>query len=179
MSLYYSLDRRGLYRTGGDFNLVSLESPSQPMTPQASEQFASGISMHGFTYFIGPGIHFSNPTNNASAAIEYALELIRQLRYPEKPSRFLSMFGCETLDEVKHFRGFYRSPLNTPIYEVHSDNNCHKGDMNLLNPGCPLQEFDRRMNAYWQGESYSLHQDYVPFWEIVIPLPATIGQQVS
>ncbi|EAX8473359.1 hypothetical protein FRN05_22300 [Salmonella enterica subsp. enterica] len=179
MALYYSLDRRGLYRSGQNFNLTQLPTPALPMTPQAEAQFSSGISMHGLTYFIGAGIHFSNRNNNASAAIEYALELFRRLHFPDKPSRFVSMFGCETIDEVKHFRGTSKSPLSTPIYEVHSDSNCHKGDMNLFNPGCPLCEFDRRMYAYWRGETYSLHEGYEPFWEMIIPLPATIGQQAA
>lgn len=179
MTLYYSVDRRRLFRQGETLELIKQDLSKFPMTSQCEEQFSAGISPHGFTYFLGHGIHFSNPTNRADAAIEYALELLRQQRYPEKPSRFTSMFGCETLDEAKHFRGASNSTLNTPIYEVHSDLICHKGDMNLFSPGCALHEFDRRLNAYWQGKTYSLRDGYEPFWEVVIPLPATISQMVS
>lgn len=180
MSIYYAVDRRGLFKQNGQLNLSAMSLDTTKLPVQAASQFKSGISPHGITYYIGENFHVQNNANQPAASIEYALELLRQQRYPEKPSRFLSIFGCETLDEAKHFRGQYAPhKLSSPIYEISSNEKVHRGDMNLLDARCPIFEFDRRLNAYWSEETYPLREAYEPFWEIIIPLPANIGALIA
>ncbi|EMD6813344.1 DUF2441 domain-containing protein [Citrobacter koseri] len=179
MLTYYAVDRRGLFKQNERVQLATISDTSK-FSEQAAIQFNAGISPHGITYFIGDNFHVHNNVNQPAACIEYALELLRQQRYPEKPSRFLSVFGCETLDGAKHFRGQYEPhKLSTPIYEITSNGKVHKGDMNLLDARCPVYEFENRLDAYWSGESYPLYESYEPFWEIIIPLPANIGALVA
>lgn len=182
MSIYYAVDRRGLFKPDSRFDLSVLPIDTSRITPHAATQFNSGISPHGITYFIGDNIdyHVHNRGNQPASAIEYALELVRQAHYPEKPSRFQSMFGCETLDGAKHFRGQYDPyKISTPIYEIIPNEKVHRGDMNLLSAKCPISELDRRLRTYWSEGSYPLHSNYEPFWEIVIPLPVNIGARAA
>lgn len=171
MPTFYTLDRRGLLREGEIFNLAPLEGP--PLLDD--ERFTRGASQHGLTYSLHNA--FNMPDNPFGPSIELALELIRKERFPDKPSRLQSMFGCEDLDSVKHFRGTSRSARSTPIFEVTADN-YHRGDMNILNYQCNMNEFHRRLVGYWSGTTLSI-DGYEPFWEVVIPLPAAIGSRIT
>lgn len=171
MPTFYTLDRRGVLRENETFQLNHIPTAN----PHQNPIYEAGLSNHGVVYHSEFGIH--NQANIASGVIEYSLELVRQLHFPQKPSRLQSMFACEELDHAKHFRGLTQSKISTPIFEVTTEN-YHRGDMNIYNAGCSMAEFHHRIMAYWQGETFSLSPDYVPFWEIVIPLPVTIGRQV-
>ncbi|EBH5932283.1 hypothetical protein CQX38_03310 [Salmonella enterica] len=179
MSIYYTVDRSCILKQNEQIQLITTQDTSK-LSEQAAMQFHAGISQHGINYFIDDNFHVHNNGNQSASCIEYALELLRQQRYPEKPSRYLSVFGCETLDGAKHFRGKYHpQKLSLPIYEITSNKEVHRGDMNLLDARCPAYEFERRLNAYWAGESYNIYESYEPFWEIIIPLPANIGAPVA
>lgn len=171
MPTFYTLDRRGLLQEGTSFNLISLEGP--PLLND--ELFTRGASQHGVAYSLNSP--FEMPNNPFGPSIELALELIRKEQFPDKPSRLQSMFGCENLDDVKHFRDSSRSALSTPIFEVTAEN-YHRGDMNILNYQCNMNEFHRRLVGYWSGNTLSI-EGYKPFWEVVIPLPAAIGSRIT
>lgn len=171
MPTFYTLDRRGLLREGQSFDLVHLDGPSL----LSDDLFSKGVSQHGLAYSINTA--FNMPDNPFGPSIELALELIRKERFPDKPSRLQSMFGCENLDDVKHFRGSSHSARSTSIFEVTTEN-YHRGDMNILNYLCNMNEFHRRLVGYWAGETLTL-EGYEPFWEVVIPLPATIGSRIE
>lgn len=181
MSVYYTVDRGAFFRPNMALNLLPISSDeTQSLITLATKQFESGLSPHGMEYLAATHNHIHNRENQPSALIEYALELLRQQRYPSKPSRFISIFACETLDSAKHFRGqYFPNRLTTPIYEIISRGNVHRGDMNLLNAACSICEFDMRLNAYWSGESFYLGENYEPFWEILIPLPAHTGELIA
>ncbi|MGL4722966.1 MAG: hypothetical protein ACRCWW_00410 [Scandinavium sp.] len=172
MPTFYTLDRRGVLRENESFQL----NITPAANPHQNPVYANGLSNHGLAYHLEFGIH--NPANNASGAIEYSLELVRQLHFPQKPSRLQSMFACEELDHAKHFRGMSQSKVSSPIFEVTTDD-YHRGDMNIFNAGCNMAEFHRRLIAYWKGDTFMLSPEYVPFWEVVILLPVTIGRQVA
>ncbi|EGT5654218.1 DUF2441 domain-containing protein [Citrobacter braakii] len=171
MPTFYTLDRRGLLQEGNSFELVPLEGP--PLLND--ELFTKGVSQHGLTYSLHNA--FNMPDNPYGQSIELALELIRKDKFPEKPSRLQSMFACEDLDDVKHFRGSSLSRRSTPIFEVTTEN-YHRGDMNIFSVQCNMNEFYQRLYKYWSGETINA-DGYEPFWEIVIPLPTTIGPKVA
>lgn len=180
MTICYGVDHRGYFKENEIFQLLPLILDLTTLSPDLATQFKLGTAPHGVEYFLNENRHIHNRENAPEAIIEYALELVRQLRYPKKPSRFLSIFACETLDEAKHFRGKYLPQINvSPIYEIIPNWKTHKGDMNLLSGMCSIEEFDRRLNAYWSGELYQPTDNYEVYWEYVIPLPAKIGSRVG
>ncbi|ECG4947686.1 DUF2441 domain-containing protein [Salmonella enterica subsp. enterica serovar Llandoff] len=161
-------------------------------TPKQPEQaaflnnlFPAGLSRHGYNYLYNPG-----PMMNSSDGVSRSLgtglifELVRRSHFPEKPSRYQSLFACQYIDEVKQFRNQRADEDGddekkaAPIYEVITSLDVHRGDMNLLDTECPVLELYRRAYLYWSGESFPLYEGYEPFWEILIPLPVQIGARV-
>lgn len=176
MPTFYSLDRRGLYREGQLYSLMHVDAELRSDGSILDDQiFQQGISPQGLTYVLQSP--FNNPQNPYGPTIELALEIIRKERFPDKPSRFQSMFACEDLDDVKHFRGTSGSNRSTPIYEVMTET-YHRGDMNLFNVQCNMHEFYQRIVKYWSSMTHDT-EGYTPFWEIVIPLPAQIGSRIA
>ncbi|MFG4070792.1 DUF2441 domain-containing protein, partial [Escherichia coli] len=83
--------------------------------------------------------------------------------------------ACETLEGAIAFRSQYRNP-HSPIYEVEADEDLiHRGDMALLNNANSCLVYTYQIEHYWAGTTFSQQ----PFWEILIPLPATIGNRVA
>ncbi|WP_291968563.1 DUF2441 domain-containing protein [Candidatus Symbiopectobacterium sp.] len=111
-------------------------------------------------------------------------ELVRRSCFPEKPSRYQSLFACQQISEVKQFRELLADEKDddeirkASIYEVITEGTVHRGDMRLLNSDCPVLELYRRAHLYWSGEPSPLNKGEKPFWEYLIPLPALIGQRV-
>ncbi|WP_410686116.1 DUF2441 domain-containing protein [Citrobacter braakii] len=119
--------------------------------------------------------------------IGLVFELVRRSHFPEKPSRYQSLFACEQLNEVKQFRALLAEErgdeniLTAPIYEVLSWEPVHRGDMNLLNGNCPVLELYHRAHLYWSGEPAPVKkgkEEEKPFWELLIPLPVVFGHRV-
>lgn len=158
---------------------LTLEEANSPIVPPLDiyqQNYAGGLSRHGKRYVLDANIRIYN---NASAQCEVIFELYRRAHYPEKPSRFLSMFGCETIKEAAYFRGQSQCGIDTPIFKVHTESTYHRADMNLLSTNCSLFDMDFRAELYWSGITAEMHDGYKPFWEVIIPLPVTIGEQVQ
>ncbi|HGB4912708.1 TPA: hypothetical protein ACJGVM_000465 [Salmonella enterica subsp. enterica serovar Welikade] len=114
-------------------------------------------------------------TNHAGHPMEIILELIRQRDYPTKPSRLQSAFGCLSLSDADSFRNLNNRFSRAPIFEISPLNQqAHVADMHLLSIACPAHEYLNKCHLYWRGLP-----GQNPFWEAVIPLPATVGNQVA
>ncbi|WP_380692128.1 hypothetical protein [Serratia marcescens] len=176
MSVFYSLDRLRSFQPGMRIDLQEASFPIVPIQGFTQQRFSSGVSRHGKIFALDAG---AKVFNNASSQCEVVFELYRRAHYPNRPSRFLSMFGCETVKEAAYFRGQSKCGIDVDIFEVHSSEGFHRADMNLLNSNCPPIEMEFRADLYWSGSTAELFQGYKPFWEVVIPLPATIGEKVN
>lgn len=120
---------------------------------------------------------------------EYTFELVRQLKYPQMPSRLASLYALESLDELYNYwdvlhRGDYT------IYEIEYEQ-AVKLDASLLLPGyifndVPEESKDQVLahtfspglnwksaNAYWSG---SFTEQPKP--ELLIPFPVKILREV-
>ncbi len=179
MHIFYTLDRCQSLKPGMQLILTPPECPIIPLQSHANIIFNNGASKHAENYFLNLSINLTNSDEKYSAIIEILLEERRKSNFPDKPSRFQSLFACESIKDAAWFRGYSRSPINTPIFEIHSTANSHRGDMNLLNMNCPPLELSRRLNLYWCGETDILWDGYSPFWEILIQLPATVGNIIQ
>lgn len=179
MDTFYTLDRCLSLKTGMQLTLAAPQCPVIPLQSHATMMLPDGISRHAENYFLNLSVNLVNSDERYSAIIEMMLEDRRRSCFPEKPSRFQSIFACESVKDVTWFRGYSRAPIATPIFEIHSTTNCHRGDMNLLNMNCPPLELSRRLDLYWRGETDVLWDNYTPFWEVLISLPATVGNVVQ
>lgn len=85
----------------------------------------------------------SNPCNTndivvsnqylSNSILEFSLEFIRRSLFPNKPSRFTSLFALEKLEDLKYWSELTNSPYKIYIVECES---AYKFDANYLLGGC-------------------------------------------
>lgn len=177
--LFFTLDRQRTLNSGMKIELADPYCPIVSLQTHASSLFSDGVSRHANNLFFNYHINLVSSEERFGAMIEILLEERRKSHFPEKPSRFQSLFACESVKEAAWFRGFSQFPLDTPIFQVNSSSNYHRGDMNLLNMNCTPVEISQRLDLYWRGETTKIHEGYQPFWEVLVPLPVTIGERIS
>lgn len=106
----YTIDRKGTLPSG---QLITLLQPDYtqliragiPLTPgMQNTGFPNGLSMHGQRYLINWSMKPLFPVCNdgvrrsmiySETAIEALFEQVRCHEFPNRPSRFQSIFGCE------------------------------------------------------------------------------------
>lgn len=110
---------------------------------------------------------------------EMLLESLRRSEFKDKSSRFQSIFAFENLEDAKQFRSEFREE-SCRIFEIETDALVHKADVNLLGIAFPMVTAAYYCYRYWQGKSYlNPEGNSNPLWEILIPLPAKIGNEVK
>lgn len=177
--LFFTLDRQRTLSSGMKIELADPYCPIVPLQAHSNSLFSDGVSRHANNLFFNYHINLVSSEERFGAMIEILLEDRRKSHFPEKPSRFQSLFACESVKEAAWFRGFSKFPLDTPIFQVNSSSNYHRGDMNLLNMNCTPVEISQRLELYWKGETTQIYEGYQPFWEVLVPLPVTIGEKIS
>ena len=172
MQFFYHLSRTDSLIPGQLLDLI--DTPTCCLETEAlfKTSFPSGITKHGEIYL------FSQIQNNQIGSmqfIEAVFELIRRAEFPEKPSRFQSIYGCETIEEAKAFRDKYpqyNGKQSSTIWEVE----CAKGykvDMNWLNTGNTFLDSILLAKKYWGGVP-----SLTPMWEILMCPPVRCLRKV-
>ena len=133
--------------------------------------FPKGISMHGIQYF-STKIDFNNKNNLNVLMIELIFELVRKAKFSDKPSRFLSVFGCKSYEMAKKFRKDYRNNKGG-IYKVLAEN-WSKFDMNFLKLGTSILGSQILAEKYWGGTASNN-----PFWEILMTGEIKVVEKVK
>ena len=101
MPKLYTVDRRGTLREGMVLDLVRFTDISpRELQLHLDNMFPQGVSCHGNNYFLSNGSHGVV----VSPMIELLFEYVRRACYPDRPSRFTSWFGVESVDDAKRFR---------------------------------------------------------------------------
>lgn len=129
-----------------------------------NEYYPEGISRHGEKYLttVEPN-EFTNYLN------EWVFEFVRMTEFPERPSRFQSVFGTETVENAREFANqFWEDEVN--IWKIECIDSCSfRGDMSWLG----TQSFPDgiwRSREYWNGNSIGPD----PTWEIFGKLPVKV-----
>ncbi|MBV1839302.1 DUF2441 domain-containing protein [Photobacterium ganghwense] len=172
MNKFYTVDRKGSLSTGTVIELTKYDDVNPKVLQEHVDSlFSNGVSSHGENYLLKNGSH----GQISSSAIELLFEYVRRANFPEIPSRFECSFACETIDEAVKFRAAFGNPTD-PIYEVFSENSFFKGNMALLDNDQTSLVCSYFADEYWKG-----NQGPRPscFWEVLLQLPVTIGDQVS
>ncbi|EIV5186959.1 hypothetical protein [Serratia marcescens] len=175
MITLYTVDRLGFYQSNKYISLIKRSVNRPELDDYLDKLFPNGLSHHGMTYFWSG---HSKPVDIASA-LELHIEMHRRALHADKPSRFTSIFCCQSIDEAIQFRD-RNGPACFPIYEVQCDEKTiHIADMNIINPAATTLVFSQHMDMYWSGQSVKeFLPDHPEFKEVIVPLPATIGARV-
>ncbi|HEY3984972.1 DUF2441 domain-containing protein [Cedecea sp.] len=176
---FFTVDRHRAFFEGMKIELTYPYYPIVTLQSHARSRLSGGVSRHANNYFFNYNINLTGSEERFDAMIEMLLEERRKSNFREKPSRFQALFACESINEAVRFRDYSRLPPGTPIFEVNSTPHYHRGDMNLLNMNCTPVELSHRLDLYWQGETKPISKGYQPLWEVLIPLPVTIGEKAN
>lgn len=187
MTIYYTGDRSGLLQPGMSFNLETIPTElsqckqipglcsSSEMANYFNNNFPRGIARHGKEYLLNNNNYLYDqygrplPYTNLSSSIEVIYEFVRQLKFPELPSRFECAFAFE---DPSHPRIFFQAP-SLPVYEITGSARIFKADMTLLKIGPNHLATLVLAEKYWSG----LIVDPAKV-EVLIECPAVIGARV-
>jgi hypothetical protein len=101
----YSADRRGRYNENALIGFSSIVPPvtdSYVVDAHIGAKFDFKIAEHGLRYL------FPRRYLNGTDLMELIVELVRQLQFPTKPSRYQSIFACEKIENANYFRENHR-----------------------------------------------------------------------
>lgn len=168
MAEFFLVDRFGGCKTGVDLYFQSpfyaVDHHTMPGLQTAAEiaetltaMFPEGLSLHGQRYLLEPHV-MPQGGYSVNHLIELVFELVRRARFPTKPTRFQSFFGCETVEQARIFRQRFCQPFHC-IYRVHADDFC-RCDMELLKLGVSGSSALNLVGKYWSGSASPN-----PFWE--------------
>lgn len=172
----YHLDRENTLRESSDIVLIKTNSGFDDSV--ISFYGFDSVSSWGFQIYqhlLSP--NFANFRFLSTFHLELQAESIRKQFYPDKPSRFKSIFAVKNLSDFK----LWKDPLpvnnESHIYEIEYDSSqCALLDAYFLKGGIGCDPFTEIQNLlkYWSGQ---LSDNPLP--ELLIPLPVSTGKCLS
>lgn len=171
MTVLYTVDRLGTLTPNQVCRLIRYDDiKPEVLNTHVTDMFPDGVSQHGNAYFLGS----EQKALIASPALELTFEYVRRALYPDRPSRFQSMFAVDSLESAKSFMKKYPND-NSSIWEVEAET-IFRANMNMLYAGDSILVTSYLANVYWAGES---GPDNSPFWEYLLKCPVTIRERVE
>lgn len=170
---FYTLDRKRTLTQRQTVNLVRYTDINLKVLQKHLDMlFPDGVSSHGERYFVSsvPAVNFEN--RNIDGLLEIVFEYVRRANFPNKPSRFQSLFAFDSFEQAELFR--QRPNNDGVIWEVECDN-YFKVDMNLLTANDSILVLSCRANLYWSGKTINEN----PFWEYLLSPPISVIKSVA
>lgn len=120
---------------------------------------------------------FSNDFNTINSfQIELLAESVRKSYYPDKPSRFKSLFAVARLSDLKLWKEYFPIDSGTHIYEIEYDpSKCVELDARFLKGGVDCDPYTQTdsLKKYWSGQTSDS-----PLPELLISLPVIVRRLV-
>lgn len=147
---------------------------TQELAIYFQENFPRGIASHGIEHILNNNFLKDQngdflPYTNLSSSIEVIYELVRQLKFPERPSRFECAFA---FNDPLRAREFFKNAV-LPVYEISGSARIFEGDMTLLKIGPSHIATLCLAEKYWSGKVIN-----PATVEVLIECPAIIGNRV-
>ncbi len=178
----YTLDRSGSCTIGSSlilqpplydsdhFHGQDLETSSE-IVDTLRWLVADGLTSHGRRHLMEP-FNLNQGFVQANPIVDLVFELIRIHGYPDKPSRYQSVFGATTADGIRQFRSEFGQP-HQRIFKVE----CQKyfeADMRLVSLGASAASAINLARKYWSGQS-----SVNPLWEVLMVPPVLVLEQID
>lgn len=112
-----------------------------------------------------------------------AEQACRQLNFPW--SRHACMFAAETIEQAIEFANVIEPRPVRPItiYEIQPKGSVSRHDMTWLTYDVGPEQLLQYCHSYWRGEETNHQPAYgertPPRWEVLIPMPASVGRAVA
>lgn len=135
--IVYHIDRDQTLKAGQE---IKLKTSNLSECYIEQKMFPQGFSQHGLHY-INEGFQH-NPGNQAEFyVLEYELELIRRCFFPERPSRYQSLFACMNFEQLKNW--LHIATPESIVWELEVNNNAvTELDASLLIPALDYKSDD-------------------------------------
>lgn len=178
---FYHADRiRGRLSVGQDLGLlpdtIFTDTTDRALIYRA--MFPEGVTTHGQNFLLRDDR--GSPATDTLGMIEFLAEEIRRASYPQRPSRFQSVFACKTIDEAEFFIKTYPSysapgvaQYQGDIWEVEGEL-LFEADMQLLKLGDVWLDALVFLHAYWLGQ-----RSGDPFVELFLRPPVKVIRKVK
>lgn len=170
---FFAVDRAGTLMEGMVLELVRHPDVKPDfLQKHVDNLYPSGLSAHGEQYLLRK----DSRGNIASPIIELLFENVRKAHFPDRPSRFQSIFACCSIDEARQFRSSY-GEINSPIWEIYTEGPVFKGNMRLLDNNQTTLVCSYLAHEYWSGHHGPAELSGLT--EVVLELPVTVGARVE
>lgn len=178
MPVFFTLDRSGKLAPG----MVLARAPYNIGVPEfqarALELFPNGVTPHGWNWFVSCNQNMfyidQYGVTRWEPSTELIFEFVRRAEHPARPSRFESIFACETIDDAERFRNHFSSQ-SAAIWSVEAGQS-FRADMEALSmvDATPLHAA-LYAGRYWSGEQA---KPLEPFWEVLLTPPVTVIEMI-
>lgn len=176
----YTVDRLGSLDLGDSVE-PEQHADVKPRTLQAHVDywFPAGVTSHGERYLLRPA-----PATLFDPSVELTCELIRRAEFPCLPSRFQSLFGCETVADAHAFLArFGEGCPKAQIMEVETESKPFRADMRCLDIRGSILVMAYGARRYWKQHANDLGSfpgadGTAPFWELLLPPPVRVLRRV-
>ena len=165
---FYHLDRQNDLEPG---QTLELESPNVREDSPFGELFPDGLTKHG-QHYCAQDLYAEDNHGLWDVSCELLFELVRAAQFPERPSRFQSLFGFEALRDVERFAETHVDPPYT-IWRVSADRS-FRADMKLVDVE-DIVHGVRQADYYWRGRTYVNR----PLWEVLLVPPVEVVERVE
>ena len=165
MPEFFHVDRSGSLQVG---QVIDLD-PSPTGPPLTREQevelgrlFPQGIARHAQEWLANFG------ADGSLVQRELLYEFVRRADYPDRPSRFESVFGFATEEDARAFLNVYVGG-QPPIVRLEADEH-FRANMLLLDITRPGAGISLSAQRYWSGARGPVGE----LWEELLVPPATV-----
>ena len=151
----------------------------------AKKYFPNGFNPHAL--YILKNWQMHNP-DVMQPIIEIVFELVRQLHFPDAPSRLTSLYACETIEQAKQwqqlfFENFHHDrnedieQMANGLWEIEFTTNARLYDASFLDvPPDSIFSYIQHLECaynYWNG-----NLSKTPLPELLVPYPVTIKRLI-
>jgi hypothetical protein len=170
MPKLYTVDRRRRLEAGRTLDLVRAENigaahVDSVLLVHVDRLFPDGVTDHGESFLL------QDRPVRANDVIDLLFEYVRRSEFPDRPSRYQSVFGSPNLEAAKAFREEF-GRANDPIWEIEADRH-FVGDMRHLTLAGSALAISYRAHRYWLGEPSN-----DPLWEALVVPPVRVLKEV-
>lgn len=167
MPTFFHVDRSNACQPGHVFNLQPVQGLWADHQAHIQTLFPNGIAQHGMNWLVSPGM------DGFITLRELAWESVRRASYPERPSRFQSVFAFDTLADAHSFINIYMGGDNASILEVDAADH-FRANMLLLDVKSKGVGISSAAHAYWRGDRGEAGE----LWEHLLVPPVTVVKKI-
>ena len=169
-----------VFSTISDLSIISMYFTDTSRISLVQKYFPSGLSPHGLSSFLKRRI---DDPDFLEPITEIVFELVRQLHFPDSPSRLSSLYASQTLEDALLWQKTLLNNFNDSsqiahsLWEIEFSTAAQLYDASLLNLNSK-EEFSYLIllnNAfrYWKKEFTAS-----PLPELLIPYPVTFSRKI-